>query len=823
MNFQDLFEQSLYFRHAIRINALVSIPRRLILGRILAVLVIIGLIGITASLAFGMFDLFRLVGFTLLAASAWLVLFALDAYVFSYLFRELTASPRVTFELAEVVLRSDQHDLAAGFLVSSFGGRVWRRLGLLPYDLETFYADRRGTVSALTVPTQRTVNGALYAKALYESDEDLKAFLFTRGVNDEVFAGAVDWVQTEITGWKQRYRWWSVEHLREIPGIGKDWSFGTAYHLERYARAASSLVRVTGLLREYYREEVDHLESVLSRGRSANAVLVGETGSGLRDAIAVFADRITRQIITPQLEHYRVYVLDTDLLIADHSSKEEFEETLVRIFDGALKTENIVIVIEHLPAFLTNAAQLGSNPANLLEGYFEDPRLHVIATSTPDAYYDRLSSDPRLKRWFDRVNMEHDDHVRITRLLEELAVAREGRSLLVTYPAVQAVYESARRYLTGGVMPDVALDLLEEVISLARSKGQDRVTKRFVESVVEDKTGVPIGEADEGERKRLLNLEDILHQKIVGQDAAVSAVSDALRRSRSGVSSPDRPLGVFLFLGPTGVGKTETAKVLADTFFDSRDDIIRIDMSEYSEGDALSRLIGNVGAGMTGMLASAVNDNPYSVLLLDEFEKTTQDVHDLFLQIFDEGVFHDAYGNEVNCRNMIIIATSNAASDTIRSLVGGGEELAAHKHDIIDQLISTNAFRPELINRFDDVVLFHPLSKEDTAAVAERELAKLQIRLNKRGVSFEITQTLVEYLVEHGYDEQFGARAIRRIITGDIEKVISHKLLTGEIKKGDTAVISEEDLASLAKPNPARVVTDGIATRVSNRSPGSDA
>ncbi|MEX0930078.1 MAG: ATP-dependent Clp protease ATP-binding subunit, partial [Candidatus Paceibacterota bacterium] len=627
------------------------------------------------------------------------------------------------------------------------------------------------------------------------------------------------WVQAEIVSWKQQHRWSSQEHLREIPGIGKDWTFGKAYHLERYARSATSLVRVTGTLRDYYRHEADQLEAVLSRGRSANAVLVGETGSGLGDAIAVFADRINRGTITPQLEHYCVYVLDTDLLIADHSSKEDFEETLVRIFDEALKTENIVVVIEHLPAFLTNAAELGSSPGGLLEGYLEDPRLHIIATSTPDAFYDHLSRDPRLKRWFDRVTMEHDDRTRVVRLLEEVAMAREGEDLLVTYPAVLAVYESAKRYLTGGVMPDVALDLLEETVSLARTKQRDRVTKRFVEMVVGEKTGVPTGEAGEVEREKLLHLEETLHQKIVGQDLAVSAVSEALRRSRSGVSDPDRPIGVFLFLGPTGVGKTETAKVLADTFFDSRDDIVRFDMSEYSEGDALSRLIGNDGANTTGMLASAIGDNPYSVLLLDEFEKTTQEVHDLFLQIFDEGVFHDAYGNEVNCRNMIIIATSNAASDTIRSLVDADEDLSAYKNEIIDRLIGANAFRPELINRFDDVVLFHPLSRDQAAMVAERELAKVQMRLNQRGISFEITQTLVEYLVEQGYDERFGARAIRRIITNDIEKVIAHKLLTGEIKKGDTAIISEEDLTSL-KRSAARKSTGSLSEWISKPEKG---
>ncbi|HVS79465.1 MAG TPA: AAA family ATPase, partial [Candidatus Paceibacterota bacterium] len=289
--------------------------------------------------------------------------------------------------------------------------------------------------------------------------------------------------------------------------------------------------------------------------------------------------------------------------------------------------------------------------------------------------------------------------------------------------------------------------------------------------------------------------EEILRQRIVGQELAITAISDAMRRARAGVSNPNRPMGSFLFIGPTGVGKTETTKALAEVFFGDENKITRFDMSEYSADDALTRLIGSFDTGKPGTFTTALRENPYGVLLLDEFEKANKEVHNLFLQVLDEGVFSDMTGKKVNARNLIIIATSNAGSDLIWTLSQNGKDLAQAKGEVIDDIITKGIFKPELMNRFDGVILFHALGNDDLRSVARIQLERLKKRLEERKLDLEINDALVEFLVKQGSDPKFGARPLNRAIQETVEAIIAKKLIDGSAKPGAKISLTEADLA----------------------------
>jgi ATP-dependent Clp protease ATP-binding subunit ClpA len=297
------------------------------------------------------------------------------------------------------------------------------------------------------------------------------------------------------------------------------------------------------------------------------------------------------------------------------------------------------------------------------------------------------------------------------------------------------------------------------------------------------------------EREKLLDLENILKARIVGQDEAVKTVSSAVRRARSGITNPDRPLGSFLFLGPTGVGKTETTKVLADVFFGESARILRLDMSEYSGADSVEKLIGSFGSGKEGVLSSLLRERQYGVLLLDEFEKTTPDVMNLFLQILDEGFFSDSSGRKVSARNLIIIATSNAGSDRIWSAMQAGKDLSREKDAIVDDIVKSGVFKPELLNRFDGVVLFHPLTPAHLKRIAGLMLQKLHDRLAMQGINLAIDENLIDYVVGFGTDPKFGARPMNRAIQDKVEEAVARKILADSIPKGQEIRLNQGDFS----------------------------
>jgi ATP-dependent Clp protease ATP-binding subunit ClpC len=464
------------------------------------------------------------------------------------------------------------------------------------------------------------------------------------------------------------------------------------------------------------------------------------------------------------------------------------------LFDEAVHSGNIILVIENLSIFIREGEAMGVYIPELLDPYLSSPALQVIATDTPGSFHTFLEPLGGFTRRFNEIIIDALDLSATITVLEGVALRNETQyKILFTYSSLEAIATAADRYIVEGVMPDKAVNLLMDIATQGQQANQGIIDADFVYSIVSTKTGVPTGPIKDEERDLLLHLEDRLHKQVVGQQRALDAISRTMRRARAGIQSSDKPIGSFLFLGPTGVGKTETAKALAKIFFGTQEKMHRIDMSEFSGGDALIRLLGN--GEQSGVLPDMLREHPYSVLLLDEFEKADRQVHDLFLQILDEGIFTDARGDRVNARNTIIIATSNAGSELIRRTVAQRQALSHLTQEIIDSIIKEGVFRPELINRFDSTIIFEPLTVVEQGKVANLMLGSLYKRVQERGYELVVTQDLIEILVEKGYNPEFGARPMQRVLQDVVEEKIAQLIISGEAKRGDTITLGKADFS----------------------------
>ncbi len=748
----------------------------------------------------------KLYGIFLIALSVRAAFSFVESFFRSYHFRGLETILKeqgtderlpTSYEVAALISASREDDLIGGFFQSEYGQEVALRAGLHEEQVMQFLDSRNHSLSRATMVVTEPVTLPSYASDLVKSDADFSQFLRDSGVTDELFIKTAEWVERLHAEERYHKRWWSMDNLGRIPSVGKNWSYGQVRALERYARAIREdpVYQATADRAFEHDETLKRLEAILARGREANALLVGEAGTGVLETIARLGHAIEDGTALPQLEAKRLYLLDGNALIAATREKGAFEAAFHESMKESIRVGNIILGIENFPLFVESAKALGSNPVDLLGPYLRSDRMQFIATSDLGDYHRVLESNGLFMELFEKIMIEEAGGETLMRLLGKVALELEYHAgVLVTYPALKEIADGADRYMTDGVMPDKAIDLLSEVIPNARAEGKHVVERSDVLALISSKTGVPLGEVSTAEQATLLNLEKILHDRVIGQDGAVSGVANAMRRARAGIQNPKRPIGSFLFLGPTGVGKTETTKALAAVFFKDEDAMIRLDMSEYKGPDALERLIGSFGTGKSGVLASKLREKPYAVLLLDEFEKATSEAHDLFLQILDEGKFKDASGKEVNARNTIIIATSNAASDKIWDYFKQGVEIAGKEREIIDAIVERKIFKPELLNRFDGVIVFHPLGEADIAKIARLMLEKLSKRLKERGIELVVTEPLVAYLAKVGYDPQFGARPMARAIQEKIEQVVADRMLQGSIKSGSRVELTEADL-----------------------------
>lgn len=762
---------------------------------------------VSAAPAFRFFTLYadKLYGIFLIAVALRAVMSGLESFFRSYYFRGLETIIKegvvhempTSYEVAAFISQIKGDDLVGGFFMSEYGAEIALRASLPLEKVQAFLAAREHSLPPATLNLTEPVSMKSYAADLVKNDEQFAQFLRECGITEDIFVATADWVERVHAEVKYQRRWWSRDNLGRIPSIGKNWSYGQVIFLEKYAHSleSDSVYRATQNQSWGDDDSVKKLETILARDREANALIVGEAGVGILEVVARLGHMIENGTSLPQVEHKRIYLLQGDAIIAGTREKGAFETAFHAAMKEAIRVGNIILVIENFPLFLESTQAIGSNPVELLEDYLRSNRMQFIATADQGDYHRVLEQNTLFMELFAKVQIEEMGGETLIRLLENLALELEHhKGILVSYPALKEIAEGADRYITDGVMPDKAIDLLSEVIPSVEAAHKDTVERSDVLALISGKTGVPLGEVSTAEKDKLLNLESILHSRVIGQDAAISGVANAMRRARAGIQNPNRPIGSFLFLGPTGVGKTETTKALAAVFFNDEDAMTRLDMSEYKGIDAIDKLLGSFQTGKTGVLSSKLREKPYAVLLLDEFEKATSEAHDLFLQILDEGKFKDSGGKEVNARNTIIIATSNAASDKIWEYFKAGVSLVGKEREIIDTIIERKIFKPELLNRFDGVIVFHPLSEADIKQVAKLMLERLAKRLKERGVILIVTEPLINYLTKIGYDPQFGARPMNRAIQEKIEQLVADRILQGTIKPGSKVELTEADL-----------------------------
>lgn len=745
-----------------------------------------------------------LLGVCLISISLWLEQILIYSYHNSYYFHGLNSIlglekeevSGATYEVAEVANKKED-DVTFAFCTSQIGTVVLLRAGVEQNALDNFLLGARPKTSTLMIPLPEKEIFTLISlgKYLLQQDSSFQNLIKNQGITEEIFVGALTWVVTAHHQEKKSARWWSKDNLSKTKGIGREWAYGTPYILENYSRdirTSAVFSTLTNTNTAFSAEKIAEIEVALARAKAANVLLIGEAGVGKIDLLLEVNRRLQDGASLGAVEDQRMVVLDTNRLFATHKDKQELEYTILSLFTEAHNAGNIIIVIENLSTFIREAEAMGVFIPEILDQFLASPMLHVVATDTPGAYHSFLEPLGAFSRRFAEVLIDAPDLSSTTRVLEGIALQNEGRyRVLFTYPALVAITNSADRYLVEGAMPDKAIELLIDIATRAGQSGQSIINTDYVYTVVSEKTGIPTGPIGESERDLLLNLENKLQERVIGQQRALDAIARTMRRARTGIQSSDKPIGSFLFLGPTGVGKTETAKALAHVFFGDEKNMHRIDMSEFSGTDALSRLIGD-GTG-SGVLSDMLREHPYSVLLLDEFEKGARTVHDIFLQILDEGVFTDARGDRVNARNTIIIATSNAGSQLIMQTVNQRQELSTLTQEIINHIVKEGVYRPELLNRFDSTIIFEPLKIEEQGQIAGLMLKGLYERVRERGYELVVNRDLMDILVEKGYNPQFGARPMQRVLQDVVEEKVAQRIISGEVTTGGTISLSRAD------------------------------
>jgi len=589
---------------------------------------------------------------------------------------------------------------------------------------------------------------------------------------------------------------WDKERLKETqigetsikrPGWGLELLFGYTPYLNQYA---SDLATPQAFFHHLIgREEVvARMERALTSG--ASICLVGEAGVGKKTVALEFAKKAAEGALGPKMAFRRVLEFDYNFLLAESGDLNFKKSRLSEILTEASGAGNIILVVRDIQR-LTNADVEGYDFTDIFEEHLEKGELKIIAISTPHEYEKLILPNTRLRKFMEKIEVaEVSEGVAMEILLEAGRTWEKTKKLVITVPALRKILEGSEKYISDTPFPEKALELLDAVVIFKEKTGGGTVEVADVGKILEEKTGISFAVIDEKEKLKLINLEEIIHERLINQEAAVTLIAKSLRARTVGVAKEGKPVGSFLFLGPTGVGKTETAKVLAKVYFGSSEEITRFDMSEYSGQDALERLIGSVVSKEPGRLSSAIKNKPASLLLLDELEKAKPEVYNLLLTMLDEGYFTDSFGKKINCRHLFIIGTSNAGAEHIRKLVKGGERGLTLQKSLVEYVLSNHIFSPELINRFDGVVVYEPLNKEHLIKIAALMLSELKETLKKKGVDLMVESQVAEKLAQDGYDPAFGARPMRRIIDLVLGDLIGKAILAGEIKEGDKIKIT---------------------------------
>ena len=602
--------------------------------------------------------------------------------------------------------------------------------------------------------------------------------------------------------------------------------------------------------------EIERVIQILSRRTKNNPVLLGEAGVGKTAIVEGLAQKIIKGDVPEILKDKRVIILDLALIVAGTKYRGQFEERIKAVMDEIKRSENVIIFIDELHTLVgAGGAEGAIDASNILKPALSRGEIQCIGATTLDEYRKHIEKDAALERRFQIIMVEPPSVKETVEILKGLRDRYEAHHKVeITDSAIEAAAKFSDRYITGRFLPDKAIDLIDEAGAKARLsvmtapqeikdmeseienihkekdsaiKNQDfekaanlrdeekkaragldkireewkktrmesrpKVDEEMIANIVSKWTGIPIFRIEEKESERLMKMEDELHNRIIGQDEAINAITHAVRRSRAGIKDPKRPIGSFIFLGPTGVGKTHLGRVLAEFMFGDENALIQLDMSEYMEKFNVSRLVGAppgyVGYEEGGQLTEKVRRRPYSVVLLDEIEKAHPDVFNILLQVLEDGRLTDSFGRKVDFRNTVLIMTSNVGADIFRkqgSLGFKSESKEVTYKDMKERLLEQvkKTFKPEFLNRIDDTIVFHPLTKEDLYKIIEIEMEEVKKRLKEQAIDINLDQSAKDFLIEKGFDTVFGARSLKRTIQRFLEDPLAEDIILKRFQKG---------------------------------------
>lgn len=625
--------------------------------------------------------------------------------------------------------------------------------------------------------------GFVIAGLMASSDDVAKLLISFKARPEDVYEVA-DWLGRNIIEHDNRDK-------QNFGGIGRDWAFGFTPLLDRLGTNLSlsiakynvhfgSLVESAG---------VKAMEAAFDNHASAIA-LIGPIGIGKSNSVYALAQRLIEGKTSQSLAYHQVVSISATDILSNARGAGALERIMTDIANEASHAGHIILFLDDAEAFFSSVP--GSfDGSQLLASMVQSKVMPMIMAFTPAGFERVKASNQALAGLVTPIVLQELDQASVMRVLEDSAIAMESRNqVMIAYEALMEAYRLSGRYEQDEAYPGKAIKLLER--SIPYSIGSI-VSGKSVQHAVEQTSGVKLTSASPIEADELLNLENKIHQRMINQTQAVSSVANSLRRARAGVTNPNRPIGSFLFLGPTGVGKTELAKSLAASYFNAESNMIRLDMSEYQQASDVDRLLSD-GSNEAKSLIMAVRRQPFSVILLDEIEKSHPNILNLLLQLLDEGQLTDQQGRVVSFKDSIIIATSNAGAQFIRDHVEKGETIDKFRSALIEELIKSAQFKPELINRFDDIVLFRPLNQEELAQVVGLMLGEINKTLSNQNISVSLTDAATSKIVAAGYDPRLGARPMRRTLQRAVEDTMAQKILKGETKPGDKVVLDEADL-----------------------------
>jgi ATP-dependent Clp protease ATP-binding subunit ClpC len=667
---------------------------------------------------------------------------------------------------------------------------ITHHLLLTPEMLEQHFSDETTQLAIVwqaaseLAGQDKLIEAGHIAAALILTMPNAGALLASFKLSEADIRAVANWLNRNLTAARQP--------RQQFGGIGRDWANGFTPQLDHFGHNISLGIEAHNA---HFGALVDSpgvqaVKAAFTQGTYAIA-LIGPNGIGKTSHAYALAQNLLTDTGNPRMQHQQVIALDASAIISASQRPGELEQILTLLLNEAMHAGNITLFFDDAELFFGSGP--GSfNATQILLPVLQSRAVRVIFAISPHDYQQLKSTNPSFAGLLSPVVLQEPSAEKTHEILADTAATFEYRhGVLIAYDAIKEAYQLSGRYELDMAYPGKAIRLLEQALTHAE---QNIVTAHSVQAAIQQSTGVKAGTAAPLEANELLHLEDRIHERMINQVRAVSVVASALRRSRAGVANPNRPIGSFLFLGPTGVGKTELAKAVAATYFGDESNMIRLDMSEYQQPTDVSRLLSG-GENETSSLILKVRQQPFSVVLLDEVEKAHPNILNLLLQLLDEGQLTDNQGRRVSFKDAVIIATSNAGADAIREHIASGQQLEDFETELTNQLISSGQFRPELLNRFDEIVLFRPLNAPELAQVVRLMLAGVNQTLATQNITVTLTDAAVEKIVAVGNDPRLGARPMRRALQRAVENTVANKILSGEIGPGSNITLDAADLA----------------------------